>query len=169
MLDFKWILSLSIHIVTIVRRNTSAFFDISGNTSQNIFNVLLSKTVQSQIWQRYFWLKIVVATISMWMEYFVFCNSCFRFFGEPSIFFIGVLLNIYIVLFLAFKKINIDFLIIQYSYQIFTNPFRDFQASTASLSIANALDQLVDIAIKSLLSITKQATDKKSEQLPIPK
>lgn len=105
----------------------------------------------------------------MWMEYFVFCNSCFRFFGEPSIFFIGVLLNIYIVLFLAFKKINIDFLIIQYSYQIFTNPFRDFQASTASLSIANALDQLVDIAIKSLLSITKQATDKKSEQLPIPK
>lgn len=61
----------------------------------------------------------------------------------------------------------IDFLIIQYSYQIFTNPFRDFQASTASLSIANALDQLVDIAIKSLLSITKQATDKKSKQLPI--
>ena len=34
----------------------------------------------------------------------MFCNSCFRFFGEPSIFFIGVLLNIYIVLFLVFKK-----------------------------------------------------------------
>ena len=63
MLDFKRIFSLSIHVVAVVGRNASAFFDKSGNTGQNVFDVLLSKTVQSQIRQRHFRLKIEIIVL----------------------------------------------------------------------------------------------------------
>src|SRR5699024_9632435 len=86
------------------------------------------------------------------MEYFVFCNNCFRFFGEPSIFFIGVLLNIYIVLFLIFKKVNIDFFGIQYSYWVFTNPSSNMNsfATVRAFAVSTAIKAIYRIRTHSV-------------------